>query len=84
MVYLSFILKFQYIYASSYSSRFTFKYKNDAIKIYGVNNQEKHFLLTIKEFKKVFSVVQCQKVRNKIRVIDKNAVFDMQFDSKYD
>ncbi len=43
----------------NHSSRFIFKHKSDAIRIYGVNNQKKHFLLTIKKFKKVFSAVQC-------------------------
>jgi hypothetical protein len=54
------------------------------MRIYGINNQKKYFLLTIEKFEKMFLAVQCQKVRDKIRIIDKNAVFDMQFDSKHD
>jgi hypothetical protein len=52
--------------------------------MYGVNNQEKYSLLTIEEFEKVFPAVQCQKIGDKIRVVNKNAVFDMQFDSEHD
>jgi hypothetical protein len=40
--------------------------------------------LTIEEFEKVFPAVQCQKIGDKIRVVDKNAVFDMQFNSEHD
>jgi hypothetical protein len=39
--------------------------------------------LTIKEFEKVFPAVKCHKVGEKIRIVDKDAVFDMQFDSEY-
>jgi hypothetical protein len=42
-----------------------------------VNNQNKSSLLTIKEFEKVFLTVKCHKVGEKIRVVDKNTVFDM-------
>jgi hypothetical protein len=68
----------------SHSSRFTSKHRGDAIRMYDINNQEKYFLLTIEEFKKVFPAVQCQKIGDKIRIVDKNAVFDIQFDSKHD
>ena len=68
---------------ASHSSNFTAKQCGDAMRLYGVNNQNKDLLLTINEFKKVFPAVKCQKVGDKIKVVDKQAVFDMQFDSKY-
>ena len=68
---------------ASHSSNFTAKQRGDAMRLYGVNNQNKDSLLTINEFEKVFPAVKCQKVEDKIRVVDKQAVFDMQFDSKY-
>ncbi len=69
---------------ASYSSRFTFKHRGDAMRMYDINNQKKYSLLTIEEFEKVFPAVQCQKIGDKIRIVDKNTVFDMQFDSKHD
>ena len=69
---------------ASHSSNFNVKQCGDAMRLYGVNNQNKDSLLTIDEFKKVFPTVKCQKVGNKIKIVDKQAVFDMQFNSKYD
>jgi hypothetical protein len=42
---------------ASHSSRFTFKHRGDAMRMYDINNQKKYSLLTIKEFKKVFPAV---------------------------
>jgi hypothetical protein len=69
---------------ASYSSNFNSKQRGNAMRLYKVNNQNKSSLLTIKEFEKVFPAVKCHKVGKKIKVVDKNAVFNMQFDSEYD
>ncbi len=69
---------------ASYSSNFNSKQRGDVMRLYGVNNQNKSSLLTIEKFEKVFPAVKCHKVGEKIRVVDKDVVFNMQFDSKYD
>ena len=51
--------------------------------MYSANNKDEA-PLSIKQFQKMFSSVNFVQNKNNIRVVDKQAVFNMQFNSEHD
>ena len=51
--------------------------------MYSANNKDKA-PLSIEQFQKMFPGINFVQNKKNIRVVDKQAVFDMQFDSEHD